>query len=389
MQAKRLSRAYPLVLISLLALSACGKKPEGYPPMGPPEVGVVVIQTQAVALSTTLPGRTSPFAVSDVRPQVNGIILARLFQEGANVRQGQVLYQIDPATYRAALDQAQGTLAQAQANVATAKAKADRYADLVKINAVSKQDYDDAKAAALAAQATVQQDKAAVQTARINLGYTSIKAPISGRIGKSDFTKGALVTAGQANALTTIQTLDPIYVDINQSAEELLKLRRNVAAGSLASAGAASADVALKLDDGTDYPYKGRLEFADVTVDQTTGAVVLRAVFPNPRGDLLPGLSVRATLTEGAAPQGILAPQQGVSRDQAGRPTAMVVNAQGKAETRMLTLGGAVGDKWLVTSGLQPGDRLITEGLQRVQPGIPVKAVPAGSVPAGQAGGHH
>jgi membrane fusion protein (multidrug efflux system) len=350
--------------------------------MGPPEVGVVTLEPQAVQLSTVLPGRTSPFAISDVRPQIGGIVQARLFQEGANVRAGQLLYQIDPAVYRAAYDQAKAQLASAQANVSTAKVKAERYGDLVKINGVSKQDYDDANAAYLQASAAVQQNQASLQSAKINLDYTSIKAPISGRIGKSAFTKGALVTPGQTDALTTVQTLDPIYVDINQSSEEILKLRHNLADGALTPNGPSSAEVSLKLEDGSDYGLRGKLQFTDVTVDQTTGAVTLRAIFPNPKGLLLPGMYVRAVVSQGGKPAAILAPQQGVTRDQTGAPVAMVVNAQGAAESRKLTVDGVVGDKWLVTSGLNAGDRLIVEGLQRIQkPGTPVHAVPAGSPP--------
>ena len=349
--------------------------------MGPPEVGVITVEAQPVTLTTVLPGRTSPFAVSDVRPQVGGILQARLFVEGANVHAGQVLYQIDPATYRAAYDQARAQLASAQANVATAKAKADRYAELVKINGVSKQDYDDANAAYLQAAAAVLQNQALVRSAKINLDYTRIIAPISGRIGKSAFTKGALVTASQADALTTVQTLDPIYVDINQSASELLKLRRDLANGALTNGGPASTEVSLKLEDGSDYPLKGKLQFADITVDQTTGAVTLRAVFPNPNGVLLPGMYVRAVVAQGGRAAAILAPQQGVTRDQTGAPVATVVDAQGKAEVRKLTTEGVVGDKWLVSDGLKAGDRLIVEGLQRVQPGVTVHAVAAGSPP--------
>lgn len=363
-----------------LTLAGCGK-PQPKPQMGPPEVGVVTLQPQAATLTTTLPGRTSPYAVSDVRPQVNGIIQARLFQEGSNVHAGQVLYQIDPATYRAAYNQALAQLTSAQANVVTAKAKSERYEDLVKINGVSKQDADDAKAAYLQAVAAVQQNQAAVQSAKINLDYTAVKAPISGRAGVSAYTKGALVTAGQTNALTTVQTLDPIYVDINQSAAELLKLRQAMSDGALSS-GPTSAEVSLQLEDGSAYPWKGKLEFADVTVDQTTGAVTLRAIFPNPKGVLLPGLYVRALIVQGVKSSAILAPQQGVTRDEGGNPTAMVVNAQGKAESRRLKVERTVGDKWLVSSGLQAGDKLIVEGLQRVKPGAAVHAVPAGSAPA-------
>jgi membrane fusion protein, multidrug efflux system len=383
MRFQRLSRGAALVVVTVaagLALQACGG-PKGPRNMGPPEVGVVTLQLRPVALTTVLPGRTSPFAVSDVRPQINGIILARSFQEGSNVREGQVLYQIDPATYRAAYDQAKAQVAAAQANLATTKVKADRYAELVKINGVSRQDYDDANAAYLQAAAVVQQDQALEQSARINLDYTSIKSPISGRVGVSAFTKGALVTSGQANALTTVQTLDPIYVDINQSASELLKLRRSLADGALTGGGPTSADVTLTLEDGSAYPLHGKLQFADVTVDQTTGAVTLRAIFPNPAGVLLPGMYVRAALGQGSKPQALLAPQAGVTFNQAGKPVAMIVDAQGNAQSRIIQTDGVVGDSWLVTSGLSAGDRLIVEGLQRVKPGAPVHAVPAGSAP--------
>src|SRR5580704_13486257 len=247
-------------------LQGCGDRPR--PKQGIPEVGVVVVQPQPVALQTELPGRTSPYAISDVRPQIGGIIQSRLFVEGANVKAGQVLYQIDPATYRAAYDQAAAQLASARANVVTAKAKADRYGDLVKINGVSRQDYDDANAAWLQAAATVQQDQAALQSAKINLDYTKITAPISGRIGMSTFTKGALVTPGQTDALTTVQTLDPIFVNISQSTSDLLKLRASLAGGALTSTGPDSTEVSLKLEDGSDYPLKGKLLFTDVTVDQ-------------------------------------------------------------------------------------------------------------------------
>lgn len=344
---------------------------------GPPEVGVVTLTSQPVTLETELPGRTSPFEVSDVRPQVGGIVKARLFVEGSNVKAGQVLYQIDPAPYRAAYDQATAQLASAQATLLTDQAKAERYADLVKIKGVSEQDYDDAEAAYRAAAAAVQQQKAAVEAARINLDYTKVTAPIGGRIGVSAYTQGALVTADQATALSTVQRLDPIYVDINQSAADLLKLRRDIAAGQLNHGGPESAVVRLKLEDGSDYPLPGKLEFTDITVDQTTGSVTLRAVFPNPDGVLLPGMYVRAEVNEGIDNAGLLAPQQGVLRDQAGRPIAWIVDAQGKAQLRNLRTARAIGDKWLVSDGLRPGDRLVVEGVQRLQQsGVAVHATP-------------
>ena len=359
-----------------MVLVACGK-PKGPPPRGPADVVVMTLVGAPVELTTELPGRASPFETSDVRPQVNGIVTARPFVEGANVRQGQLLYQIDPAPYRAALDQARAQLASAEANLRTAKAKAERYADLVKINAVSRQDYDDAAAAAGQAEAAVQQQKAAVDAAAINLAYTRVTAPISGRIGRSAFTKGALVTSGQAAALTTIQRLDPIYVDLTQSAAEVLRLRQAMVAGRVGGDGAAGVKVRLKFEDGAVCPIEGRLEFTDVTVDPTTGSVTLRAIFPNPDTLILPGLYVRAMIVEGVEHSAVLAPQTAVTRDEKGQPTALVVDAHGMAQSRVLTAPRTVGDKWLVTSGLQAGDRLIVEGLQAAKPGAPVHVVAA------------
>jgi len=359
---------------ALLLLSACGGKKQEPPP--PPEVGIVVLRTQSVPVTTVLAGRTNSFMTSDVRPQVNGIIKARLFTEGGLVRAGQTLYEIDPALYRAAVDQARANLANAEAALASARALAERYKPLVGIEAVSKQDYTNAVAAAGQAVATVAQNRAALETARINLGYTRVTAPISGRIGRSAVTPGALVTAGQATALATIQQLDPIYVDIQQSSADLLRLRQAFAAGGVVPT---SAPVSLTLEDGTEYAYKGRLEFAEVTVDESTGSVTLRARFPNPQGLLLPGMYVRALLTQANRPDAILAPQQGVARDPQGDATALVVGADNKVVSRDLKLGGTMGDKWVVLGGLNPGDRLIVEGTSKVQPGRVVKPVPAGS----------
>ncbi|HXV00500.1 MAG TPA: efflux RND transporter periplasmic adaptor subunit [Caulobacteraceae bacterium] len=343
---------------------------------GTPDVGVITLTAAPVVLTAELAGRTSPFETSDVRPQVGGVIIGRPFTEGANVRAGQILYQIDPAPYRAAYDQARAQQASAQANVVTTQLKAQRYGELVKINGVSKQDADDAEAAYKQAAASVQQLKAAATAARINLAYATITAPISGRAGRSTVTKGALVTAAQTAALTTIQRLDPIYVDVTQSAADLLRLKRAVASGQL-TGGPTSVPVRLKLEDGSLYPQSGKLQFTDVTVDQTTGAVTLRAIFPNPDGVLLPGMYVRAEVAEGVAPSAVLAPQQGVSRDERGLPTALVVDGAGKAQLRSLTLGQAVAGRWLVTSGLKPGDRLIVDGLQRAKAGQAVHAAPA------------
>jgi len=372
----------PYVALVLSAVLAACAKPAAPAQGGPPEVGVVTLRPQQAELQAELPGRTSAIETSEVRPQVGGIIQSRPFIEGSVVRRGQMLYQIDPATYRAALAQAEAVLANARAAEVTAKLKSDRYADLVKIRGVSRQEADDALAAAQQAAASVQQAQASVQTARINLNYTRVAAPISGRIGKSTVTPGALVTASQTTALTTIQRLDSVYVDISQSSAEMLALRRAIAAGQVDAGDAA---VRLKLEDGSDYPLAGRLQFADVTVDANTGAVNLRAIFPNPRGVLLPGMYVRAVITEGVQPNAILAPQAGVTRDERGQPTAFVVDAQGKAQLRTLKTGRAIGDKWLVLEGLKPGDRIIVEGLQKVRPGAAVKAVPAGAPPAAPA----
>lgn len=362
----------------LMILSACGPKAQmGPDPNAPADVGVVVAHTEPVTLTAELSGRTSAFLVSEVRPQVGGVIKARLFQEGSYVRAGQPLYQIDPATYRASLNSATAGLAQAQAAYTTAKLKADRYKELVAINAVSHQDNDDAQAAAQSAAANVQAQRAAVEQAQINLAYTRVFAPISGRVGKSSVTPGALVTASQATPLATVQNLDKVYVDVTQSSSDLLKLRRDLAAGTLG--GSSSAQVQLILEDGSVYPLPGTLAFSDITVDQGTGSIGLRAVFPNPNGALLPGLYVRARMTKGVATAGMLIPQAAVSRDPKGQATVFIVGAGGKAELRPIAVSQTVGDKWLVTSGLRPGDRVIVEGLQRVHPGALVKPAPLGA----------
>jgi membrane fusion protein (multidrug efflux system) len=353
-----------LLLFGALPLLACGRGEQAKRP--PPDVGVVVIKPERALLTAVLPGRTDPYAVSDVRPQVGGILKARLFTEGALVHQGQPLYQIDPAPYKAAYDNAAAALA-------AAKAKATRYAALLKQAAVSPQDYDDAQAA-------YKQALANAQTARINLGYTRITAPITGRIGRSTVTQGALVTADQTTSLATIQTLDPIYVDITQSSSELLTLKFALRRGALANKGTIEAKVTLQLDNGTQYPTPGHLQFSEVMVDPTTGAVTLRAIFPNPEGILLPGMFVRATIIEGVDPGAILAPQPGVSRNEKGEPTALIVDEKGFARLRLLQTSRAIGDKWLVTKGLHSGDKLIVEGLQKAVPDTPVHPVPASSI---------
>ncbi len=347
-----------------------------------PQVGVVELTPQAVSLTTTLAGRTSPYLIAEVRPQVGGIIQKRLFTEGADVKAGDTLYQIDPATYQAAYDSAKASLARSEANAIPAKLRAERYTQLVTVNAVSRQDYDDAVAAAKQAEAQVEVDKAALATARINLGYTRVTSPISGRIGRSAVTPGALVTASQATALSTIQQLDPIYVDVTQSSAELLRLKRDLAEGRLRGAGENQAVVKLLLEDGTPYPREGRLEFSDVTVDQSTGAITVRAVFPNPSAELLPGMFVRAVLEEGVDEQAILAPQQGVTRNFKGEATALVLTQDGTVEQRIIQVDRALGDKWLVRSGLSSGDRLIVDGLQKVRPGMKAQPAPTASAPA-------
>ncbi len=349
-------RRFGFVIVAALTLGAC-KEQQQMPKMPPPVAGFVVVKAQAVALNSDLPGRTNPTAVSEIRPQVSGIIQSRLFTEGALVKKGQPLYQIDSGPYRAAA-------ASAQATLASAKSRADRYARLLSATAIAPQDADDARAAYLAAQA-------AADNARINLGYTRIVAPISGRIGASTVTEGALVTAGQPTSLATISTLDPIYVDIDQSSAELLALRR------AAKAGDSGAKVTLKLDDGSTYPLEGKLQFTDVTVDPSTGAVKLRALFPNPDNLLLPGLYVRATVTQGVDANGILVPQQAVGHDAKGEATALVIDEKNFARLRMLKTGQAVDGNWQVLDGLKPGDRLIVEGLQKIQPDMPVTPAPA------------
>jgi membrane fusion protein (multidrug efflux system) len=368
------------MLAGCLILAGCGKQRAAGPRAGgPPEVGVVVIQPQKVALTTELSGRTSAYLIAEVRPQVGGIIQKRLFTEGADVKAGEVLYQIDPATYQAAYNSAKAALARAEANLIPARLKFERYDELVKINAVSRQDYDDANAALKQAEADVEAGKAALETAGINLAYTRVTAPISGRIGRSSVTNGALVTANQAAALATIQDLSSMYVDVTQSSAELLRLKRELAGGLLKSGGAAQAEVRLLLEDGSAYPLTGKLKFSEVTVDQSTGSVTLRAVFPNPKQTLLPGMFVRAIVEEGVSPQAVLVPQRGVTRNPDGDAMVMLVGSEEKVESRVIKVARTVGDNWLVREGLKAGDRVILEGLQKARPGMAVKAVPFGS----------
>ena len=372
----RLIAAIGVLAVGLI-LGGCGKAKEGAGPQkgGASEVAVVVIQEERVSITTELPGRISAYLVAEVRPQVNGIIQKRLFTEGDEVKAGDLLYQIDPAPYQASYDNARAALTRAEANLPSIRLRVERYKELVAIKAVSRQDYDDAASALRQTEADVEFYKAAVETARINLAYTRVKAPISGRIGKSSITVGALATAYQGATFTTIQQLDPIYVDATQSSANLLQIKRNLAAGRIKGTGPDQARVKLLLEDGTPYPLEGSLKFSDVTVDPSTGSFILRMVFPNQRYTLLPGMYVRAVVHEGVIDRAILAPQQGVSRDPKGNPVALVANASDKVEQRMLKIDRAIGNKWLITSGLKPGDRLIVEGIQRVRPGVPVKVV--------------
>ena len=375
-QKSRRSLALTLTLLAAaVSIAGCSEPAAQGGAPRVPEVTVVTVQTQPVALTTELAGRTSAYMISEVRPQVGGIVKSRLFKEGSDVRAGETLYQIDPATYRADHNSAKAALAKADANLKAVSLRAARYKELVKIDAVSKQDNDQAVAELRQAQADVASARAALDMAGINLGYTEIKAPISGRIGQSTITPGALLSANQATPLARIQQLDPIYVDVTQSSVDLLRLRKALASGSLTSSDEARANVKLILEDGSAYSHTGQLQFSDVSVDPGTGMVTLRALFANPNLQLLPGMYVRAVLEEGVRDQAILVPQQGVTRDSKGNATALLVNPQGKVEARVLTASRTIGDQWLVDAGIEPGDRVIVEGVQKVRPGASVNAV--------------
>jgi len=366
-----------LPLAALALLSACGGKGGAPVAAGPVEVGVITVTPRPVTLTRDLPGRTSSYRVAEVRARVNGIILKRLFTEGSDVKEGQRLFLIDASPYEAALDGARAALARAEANLANARLQGERYADLVKDGSVSRQEYETAMATLKSGEADVASARAAEQVARINLGYTAVTSPVSGRIGRAAVTEGAYVQAAQATLLATVQQIDPIYVDVTQSTSEVLKLRRDLEAGRLVAAGQGLARVKLVTEDGREYPLAGTLQFADVSVDQGTGSIGLRALFPNPRGELLPGMFVRARLEEGVNPQALLVPQVGVTRDQKGLPVALVVNAEKKVERRQLVTDRSIGDAWLITEGLKAGDQVIVEGLQKVRPGALVNPVPA------------
>lgn len=370
------------LLLGAITLAACGKTQAPPPQSGAPEVSVVTLEQQKVSLTRELPGRTNAFLLAEVRPQVTGIVKKRLFTEGALVKAGQALYQLDDATYQANLASARANLARAQATLKLAELNAKRSNELVKIDAVSKQDNENANAALAQAKADVAAAEAAVQSNTVTLNYARIASPISGRIGKSSVTPGALVTANQAASLATVQQLDPVYVDLTQSASELLQLRKEVAAGKLTRSG--DVPVQILLEDGTVYKHEGKLAFADVSVDPGTGSYSLRVTVPNPDNILMPGLYVRALIGAGVRENALLVPQQGIARDPKGNTSAMVVNQESKVEARPVKVSRTIGDKWLVESGLAPGDRVIVAGLQKIRPGAPVKAVEAAdkAVPA-------
>ncbi|EOF6134970.1 multidrug efflux RND transporter periplasmic adaptor subunit AcrA [Salmonella enterica] len=364
--------AVVLMLSGSLALTGCDDKQDQQGGQQMPEVGVVTLKTEPLQITTELPGRTVAYRIAEVRPQVSGIILKRNFVEGSDIEAGVSLYQIDPATYQATYDSAKGDLAKAQAAANIAELTVKRYQKLLGTQYISKQEYDQVLADAQQATAAVVAAKAAVETARINLAYTKVTSPISGRIGKSSVTEGALVQNGQASALATVQQLDPIYVDVTQSSNDFLRLKQELANGSLKQENG-KAKVDLVTSDGIKFPQSGTLEFSDVTVDQSTGSITLRAIFPNPDHTLLPGMFVRARLQEGTKPTALLVPQQGVTRTPRGDATVLVVGADNKVETRQIVASQAIGDKWLVTDGLKAGDRVVVSGLQKVRPGAQVK----------------
>jgi len=361
-----------LMLSGSFVLTGCdGNKSDPAAQQQPPEVGVVTVKSEPLKISTELPGRTLAYRIAEVRPQVSGIILKRNFIEGSEIKAGESLYQIDPATYQASYDSAKADLAKAEANARIAQLTVNRYKPLLGTKYISQQDYDNAVATAAQNNAAVQAAKANVETARINLAYTKVSSPISGRIGKSSVTEGALVQSGQTTALATVQQLDPMYVDVTQSSEDFLRLRSELESGQLKQ-NDGKANVTLLMQNGKNYAQPGTLEFSDVTVDQTTGSITLRAIFPNPDKALLPGMFVRARLDEGTNPNALLVPQQAVTRTPTGDASVMVVGADNKVEARKIKAAQAIGDKWLVTEGLKAGERVIFTGLQRAKPGAQV-----------------
>lgn len=381
MKHARFSLLPSFILISAALLAGCDDQGDKHAQAVEPQVTVHVATAAPLAVTTELPGRTSAFRIAEVRPQVSGIVLKRNFTEGSDVEAGQSLYQIDPATWQANYDSAKGELAKSEAAAAIAHLTVKRYAPLVGTKYISQQEYDQAIADARQADAAVIAAQAAVESARINLAYTKVTSPIGGRIGKSSVTEGALVTDGQAAALATVQQLDPIYVDVTQSSSDFMRLKQSVAQGSLHKDNTGSS-VQLVMENGTAYSLKGTLQFSDVTVDESTGSITLRAIFPNPQHALLPGMFVRARIDEGVQPNAILIPQQGVTRTPRGDATVLVVNKQSQVESRTVVASQAIGDKWLISEGLQPGDQVIVSGIQKVHPGVKVKATTDANPPA-------
>lgn len=366
-------RLLPLsgLIVCAALLAGCDGQDDQQQHPQSPQVSVYTVKSAPLAVTTELPGRTDAFRVAEVRPQVSGIILRRNFTEGSDVKAGDSLYQIDPATYKAAYDNAKGELAKAQAAANIAHLTVKRYVPLVGTQYVSKQEYDQAVATAQQADASVVAAQAGVESARINLAYTKVTSPIEGRSGKSSVTEGALVTNGQATALATVQQLDPIYVDVTQPSSDFMRLKQ-----SSLQKGDGSSVVELLMENGQPYPLKGTLQFSDVTVDESTGSITLRAIFPNPKHLLLPGMFVRARIDEGIQPDAILVPQQGVTRTPRGDATVLVVNDKNQVESRTVVAPQAIGDRWLITEGLKNGDRVIVSGLQKARPGTTVVATP-------------
>ncbi|MCX7965065.1 MAG: efflux RND transporter periplasmic adaptor subunit [Syntrophorhabdaceae bacterium] len=362
---------FALILLAFM-YAGCSRSPMAFQG-GPPEVAIIKVTPEQIVLTTELPGRVSAYRIAEVRPQVSGIIQKRLFTEGSNVKAGDVLYQIDPAPFQAAYDNAKSALDRASANLPAIKQRYERYKELIIHKAISQQEFDDVSAAYKQAEADVNYWTATLENARINLGYTKVTAPISGRIGKSNVTEGALVTANQPMALTTIQQLDPVYVDVPQSTVELMGLQRKLEEGKIIYSGADQMKVRLILEDGSIYPKEGTMQFRDVTVDPTTGSVVIRAVFPNPNEKLLPGMFVRAVIKEGVNKNAILVPQQSIQRDPKGNPYVFVVDNESKVQIRPVVFDRAIGNKWLVSRGIAPNDKIVVEGIQRIRPGMPVK----------------
>ena len=379
MQFSRIGLFIFSAIVGAVTLTGCEHVAEQAPNSAPQvtPVGVVILKSQALTLKKVLPGRISAFQIAEIRPQVSGIVESRLFIEGKQVEQGQALYQINPAIFKAQLAASEASVARAQASIASSKAKVTRFSELLKIKAVSQQDFDEADAAYKQAKAELLTAKAQLQTAQINLDYSHVSSPISGQISKSSVTVGALVSTNQAMALATVTQLDPIYVDLTQSSNELTRVKKALASGLLTVDPATQMDVELIMEDGSIYPHKGTLQFSEVTVDPSTGSVTLRAKFPNPEKLLLPGMYARASIVEGVKSDAILAPQRGVSRNSKGEPTALVVSKNTRVESRVLKIDRSVGANWLVTEGLIAGDRLIVEGLQKIHPGATVKVTEA------------